>query len=190
MRVEVASHAPHGAKYGPTFAERWTLTDGTTVAAVGAVIGGEDRVAVADLLRAGVRAVVTSRRGLPGAVEALDRIVRSHARERRDDLLAAAITLLAVPADGVDVDAVGAGPLPTAIVDGNGVAHAVRAHAAALGAGSQLANATTVRVHRDDVLVATTASIPAAWFAAPDRSANALLRLAREANAAAAVVRP
>ena len=52
MHVDLASRSAHHRKHGATFADTWTTRDGTTFVAVGAVVGGGDRVAVSDLLHA------------------------------------------------------------------------------------------------------------------------------------------
>src|SRR5581483_12411307 len=74
---------------GATYAETWTAHDGTVFVAVGAVFAGSDRIAVADLLRTAGRAVIGSMAMMANALRALDRIVRKHAQEQRDDELAA-----------------------------------------------------------------------------------------------------
>jgi hypothetical protein len=190
VHVDVASHAPHGRKHGTTFAETWTLADKTVVVAIGAVLAGNDAFVVCDLVRTGAHAVVTSRKALAGAVSTLDRIVRNHAREHRDDALAAAIMLIGIPPAGNDVEAAGAGRLYGGLIDGNGATHALHAHAAALGAGAQLAETTPVHLRRDDVVAIATAPIPPGWWDAGDRTATALLHRAAAPDAAAAIVTP
>ena len=95
MRAETASRAPHARKHGTTFAETWTTADHATIVAVGAVLTRNDPIVVSDLLRTGARAVVTSRKALATALGALDRVVQRHAKEHRDDALAAAVALFA-----------------------------------------------------------------------------------------------
>src|ERR1700682_4409460 len=111
MHVDLASRSAHHRKHGATFADTWTTRDGTTFVAVGAVVGGGDRVAVSDLLRTGARAIVGSHAAVANAIAALDRIVLRHAAERRDDELAAALAILAFWPDAEAVEMVGAGNL-------------------------------------------------------------------------------
>jgi hypothetical protein len=193
-RVDVETRCAHHRKYGTTFGESWTTHDGTTIVALGAVLGGTDRIAVSDLLRAGTRALVSSRVALEGAVAALDRIVALHAREHRDDELAAAIALLAFGADGYAVDFVGAGNLDTSIF--GGIADQRRPlHGlfAALGTGIAAPNpdASTFECHRlfrDDLVVASTVPVDRAWWPSGDRTAAALLRYSDAPDASAAVI--
>ena len=193
VRVDLETRCAHHRKYGATFAETWTTHDGTTIVAVGAVVGGTDRIVVSDLLRAGARALVSSRAALDGAVAALDRIVQHHARERRDDELAASIALLGFAADGYAVDFVGAGNLDStifgAIVDERRALHGL---SAALGTGIVAPDGRSRfechRLHRDDLVVASTVRGDRAWWPAGDRSAAALLRHSDAPEASAAVI--
>jgi hypothetical protein len=189
MRVEVASRAPHGRKHGATFAETWTSADGATIVAVGAVLSGGDPVVVSDLLRTGARALVTSRKALTAALAALDRVVQKHAREHRDDELAAAITLFASAKDSHDVDAVGAGQLHAVLIDGSGAHHPLHGRGGALGTGiepNDLVQQLSVR--RDDLIVAATMPLDAAWWPSGNRTAHALLHRSDLHDAAVAVI--
>ncbi len=193
MHVDLETRCAHHRKYGSTFAESWTTHDGTTIVAVGAVVGGNDRVAVSDLLRAGTRALISSRAALHGAIVALDRIVQHHAREHRDDELAASIALLAFAADGYDVDFVGAGNLDTsvfgAIADERNALHGL---SAALGTGvvapDEEPRFECHRLHRDELVVASTVRVDRGWWPAGDRTAAALLRRSDAPEASAAVI--
>jgi hypothetical protein len=176
MRVEVASRAPHARKHGTTFAEAWTSADGATIVAVGAVLAGGDPVVVSDLLRTGARALVTSRKALATALGALDRVVQKHAREHRDDELAAAIMLLAFARDSHDVDAAGAGQLHAVLIDGSGAHHTLHGHGGALGTGTEPQGLVQqFAVRRDDLLVAATMPIDPGWWPSGNRTADALL---------------
>jgi hypothetical protein len=191
LRADVANRAPHARKHGTTFSETWTSADGATVVAVGAVASGKDRVAVADLLRTGARALVTSRAALGVALRALDRVVQNHARENRDDELAASIVLLAFSHDAHDVEVAGAGaaPLHLTLIDGAGATRALHGHAAALGTGIE-PDDLVQRIHmrRDDLLVAATVPIEDGWWPAGERSAESLLHRSGSHEASAAVV--
>ena len=190
MRVDVAAHAPHGRKYGTTFAESWRAPGGDTLLAVGAVVSGAgDRIRVADLLRTGSRAVVLSRGAFATALPALDRIVAAHAREARDDALAAALLLAGFPAAGDEIAIAGAGRLNAAVVDGAGGVHHVNSRAAALGTGIEPPDVVeTLRLRRDDVLVVATVQLDPRWWQSGDRTTAAVLRLSAEPDAAAAVI--
>src|SRR5579884_1827513 len=189
MRAETASRAPHARKHGTTFAESWTSADGATIVAVGAVLAGADPVVVSDLLRTGARAVVTSRRALATALGALDRIVQRHAREHRDDALAAAVMLLAFASDGHEIDVAGAGQLHAALIDGTGAHQPLHGHAGALGTGIEPAGTVQqVRLRRDDLVAIATMPVEPAWWASGERSAAALLHRTTEHDASAAVV--
>ncbi|HZO93987.1 MAG TPA: SpoIIE family protein phosphatase [Candidatus Baltobacteraceae bacterium] len=194
-RVEVASHAPHARKHGATYAETWTAHDGTVFVAVGAVFAGSDRIAVADLLRTAGRAVIGSMAMMANALRALDRIVRKHAQEQRDDELAASVAIFAIPPREGDVAFTGAGTprLHVALIDGLGAQHPLHGLGAALGTGIEPepgAPLETRRLHRDDVLVATTFAIPEGWWAAGRRTADALVHAAADAEASAALIAP
>src|ERR1700760_1890674 len=157
MRAETASRAPHARKHGATFAESWTSADGATIVAVGAVLAGGDPVVVSDLLRTGARAVVTSRKALATAPGAPHRIVQRHAREHRDDELAAAVMLLAFANDGHELDVAGAGQLHAALIDGTGTQQPLHGRAGALGTGIEPAGAVQqVRLRRDDLVAIAT----------------------------------
>ncbi|HTJ26365.1 MAG TPA: SpoIIE family protein phosphatase [Candidatus Limnocylindria bacterium] len=191
MRVDVASRTIHHRKYGATFAESWTSADGATLLAVGAVLAGADPVVVSDLLRTGARALVTSRKALAGALAALDRIVQNHAREHRDDELAAALTLLAGEPGSDTMQIAGAGQLHAALIDDSGAQHHLHGHAGALGTAIEPRDLVqTVRLRRDDIIVIATIPIEAEWWKAGDRTAEALLRRSEAREASAAVVRP
>lgn len=190
MQVEVASRAPHSRKYGSTFAESWTCADGATIAAAGAVLAGRDAIAVSDLLRAGARALVTSRKALAGALIGLDRVVQRHAREARDDELAAAIVFFALEPGGDGVIVGGAGQLHAALIDDAGAARPLHGHAGALGTGIEPRDVIEhVRLRRDDLLVAATIPIDRAWWEAGLRTADALLHRGAAREASAVVVR-
>jgi hypothetical protein len=189
MRVEVASRAPHARKHGTTFAESWTSADGATLVAVGAVLSGADPVVVSDLLRTGARALVTSRKALGAALSALDRVVQKHAREHRDDVLAAAVVLFAFAKNAHDVDAAGAGQLHAALIDGSGAQHPLHGRAGALGTGIETKDLVQqIHLRRDDVVVAATIPIEPGWWAAGDRGAAALVHRSAASDASAAVV--
>ncbi len=189
MRVEVASRAPHARKHGATFAETWSSADGATVVAVGAVLAGADPVVVSDLLRTGARALVTSRKALAIALGALDRVVQKHAREHRDDLLAAAVVLMAFAKDGTDVDYAGAGQLHAALIDGTGAQRPLHGRAAALGTGIEPQDLIEhLHLRRDDLVVVATLPPDHAWWASGDRTPDALLHRSEANDAAAAVV--
>lgn len=176
MKVDVASRAPHGRKYGSTFAESWTSADGATIVAVGAVLAGRDPIVVCDLLRTGARALVTSRNALATAVGALDRVVQHHAREARDDELAAAVVFLALDPHHDDVEVAGAGQLHAALIDGSGVARPLHGRAGALGTGIEPQDLVErIHLRRGDILVAATMPIDHAWWTAGTRTAGALL---------------
>lgn len=190
MRIDVASRTIHHRKYGATFAESWTSADGATLLAVGAVLSGRDPVVVSDLLRTGARALVTSRKALATALGALDRIVQNHAREHRDDLLAAGLVLLAAVPGSDSLDVAGAGQLHAAVIDDTGRQRHVHGHAGALGTGIEPRDLIqTVRLRRDDLVVVATVPIEEAWWKAGDRGAEALLRRSEAPEASAAVVR-
>jgi hypothetical protein len=192
VHVDLASRSAHHRKYGTTFADSWTTRDGTTFVAVGSVIGGGDRIAVSDLLRTGARAIVGSHAAFANAIAALDRVVRHHASERRDDELAAALVLLAFPAGDDAVQVVGAGNLHAFAIDALGVRHALHGREAALGTAlahhGDDALAAAVRLHRDDVVVASTAPVDDAWWPAGKRTAEALLQRSTDAEASVAVI--
>jgi hypothetical protein len=191
MRVDVASRTIHHRKYGATFAESWTSADGATLLAIGAVLCGKDPVVVSDLLRTGARALVTSRKALAGALTALDRIVQNHAREHRDDELAAALTLVAGTPGSDTLEFAGAGQLHAALIDDSGAQHPLHGRAGALGTAIEPRELVeTVRLRRDDLVVLATIPIEAAWWQAGDRSAEALLRRNDAHEASAAIVRP
>jgi hypothetical protein len=191
MRVDVASRTIHHRKYGATFAESWTSADGATLLAVGGVLAGADPVVVSDLLRTGARALVTSRKALAGALAALDRIVQNHAREHRDDRLAAALALLAGAPGSDTVLFAGAGQLHAALIDDSGTQHHLHGHAGALGTGIEPRDIVqTVKLRRDDIVVIATIPIEREWWDAGDRTAEALLRRSEAREASAAVVRP
>ena len=176
MRVEVASRAPHARKHGTTFAETWTSADGATVVAVGAVLAGGDPIVVSDLLRTGARALVTSRKALGIAIGALDRVVQKHAREHRDDDLAAAIALFAFAKGTQDVDAAGAGQLQAALIDGSGAHHPLHGRAAALGTGIEPKDLVQqLYLRRDDLIVVATIPLDDGWWPSGNRTAEALL---------------
>jgi hypothetical protein len=189
MQAEVASRAPHARKHGTTFAETWRSADGATVVAVGAVLAGNDPVVVSDLLRTGARALVTSRKALGTALGALDRVVQKHAREHRDDLLAAAVLLLAFAPDGVDVDAAGAGQLHAALIDGSGKQHPIHGRAGALGTGIEPKDLLeSLHLRRDDLIAAATVPIEPAWWDSGNRTADALLHHSTAHDVSVAVV--
>jgi len=192
MQVDVASRAPHARKHGSTFAETWKAHDGTVFVGVGRVFSGKDRVAVADLLRTAGRAVIGSMTMLAGALRSLDRIVQKHAQEQRDDELAAAVALFAIPPSAGSVSYVGAGQLQVALVDGLGAAHPLYGVGAALGTGIEPSPSDTtfheLRLHRDDLLVATTFPLPEAWWPRGVRTAEALVQASAEPEASAAVI--
>ena len=191
MPVDVASRAPHGRKHGATFAETWTAREGTTLVAVGIVLAGKDRIAVGDLLKVGVRTVVTGRAALHTALVGLDKLVTAHAREHRDDELAASIVLLALAKDGRELTVAGAGRLAATIIAGNGDQQHIYARAGALGSGVEPDQATdTIQLRRDDLVVVATEPLDPHWWPSGDRSAEALLRLGPEREASAAVLRP
>jgi hypothetical protein len=187
LHVDVASRAPHHRKHGATFAETWTLADGTTIVAVGAVLAGKDRYEVSDLVRTGARAVVTSRAALVPAIASLDRIVQKHAREHRDDELAVSLVLVAVPRDGNEIALAAAGPIHAALIDGAGERQAIYAHGAALGTGERAAIASSYDLRRDDVLVIATSRIPDWGRIARDASAAAILQRIGAEDVAAVV---
>lgn len=189
MRAAVASRAPHARKHGTTFAETWTSADGATIVAVGAVLAGADPVVVSDLLRTGARALVTSRRALAIALGALDRVVRKHADEHRDDLLAAAVVLLAFAKDGTEVDYAGAGQLHAALIDGAGAQRGLHGRAGALGTGIEpLDPIEQLHLRRDDLVVVATIPLDRAWWASGDRTPEALLHQSGAHEASAALV--
>ena len=192
MHVDLASRSAHHRKYGTTFADSWTTRDGTTFVAVGAVIGGGDRIAVSDLLRTGARAIVGSHAAFANAITALDRVVAHHAAERRDDELAAALELHAFPAGDDSVQVAGAGNVHAYAFDALGVRHALPGRHAALGTGlphhDDDALSSVVRVHRDDVVIASTVPVDDAWWTAGKRTADAQLQRSTGAEASVAVI--
>lgn len=189
MRADVASRAPHGRKHGATFAESWTAHDGTLFVAIGSVFAGRDPVAVGDLLKVGARTVLTGHAALAPALAGLDALVASHAREHRDDELAASLLLLALPPGGMQVEIAGAGPLVATILDGVGTAQHVRGRAGALGTGIEPDDVVErFGLRRDDLVVAATVPIPRGWWASGDRRAETLLARAGAPEASAAVV--
>ncbi len=194
MNVEVASHAPHARKHGSTFAESWKAHDGTVFVGVGNVFAGKDRVAVADLLRTAGRAVIGSMAMMANALRSLDTIVQKHAREQRDDELAAAVAVLAIPPAAESVSFVGAGLLHIALVDGLGTPHPLHGLGAALGSGLEPAAGEETfqvqRLHRDDLLVTATFPIPPAWWSQGRRTAEALVHASADPEASAAVIGP
>jgi len=189
MRADVASRAPHARKHGTTFAETWRSADGATLVAVGAVLGGADPVVVSDLLRTGARALVTSRKALGVALGALDRVVQKHAREHRDDLLAAAVMLLAFAPDGNDLDAAGAGQLHAALIDGSGQQHPIYGRAGALGTGIEPQDLIeSLHLRRDDIVVVSTVDIDRIWWESGKRTADALVHHSGAHDASVALV--
>ena len=159
MRVETASRAPHARKHGATFAESWTLADGATLVAVGAVLAGGDSVIVSDLLRTGARAVLTSRNALAFARGASD------------------------------VDVAGAGQLHAALIDGSGAQQPLHGHAAALGTGLAAgAEVQSLRLRRDDLVAVATVPLERAWWDSGDRSAAGLLQRSGAHDGSVAVV--
>jgi hypothetical protein len=189
MHVDVASRAPHGRKHGATFAETWTTHDGTTIVAVGAVLSGKDPIAVGDLLKVGVRTVVSKGDALHDALVGLDRLVMHHAREHRDDELAASLVLLAFEPEGRHVAVAGAGRLGATIVAAAGNHHTVHGRAGALGTGIEPADAVDiVPLRHDDLVVVATAAIEPRWLNDADRSAHLLVHRIAEPEASAAVV--
>lgn len=189
MQVDVASRAPHARKYGSTFAESWTNADGATIVAVGAVLAGRDPIVVCDLLRTGARALVTSHNALAGALGALDRVVQGHAREARDDELAAAVMFFALDPNRGDVEVAAAGQLHAALIDGSGVARPLHGRAGALGTGIEPKDLVErIHLRRDDLLVAATVPIDHGWWPSGARSADALLHRSASHEASAAVV--
>ncbi|BDE04841.1 hypothetical protein WPS_01170 [Vulcanimicrobium alpinum] len=189
MTVTTASRAPHG-KHGTTFAETVHLRDGTHLVAVGQVIAGNDRIAVADLLRSGVRALITSRALLPGAIATLERVVEHHARDHRDDALAAVVALIAIRPGDDHLDFVGAGQLHCAIVD-SGFAERERLHGrgAALGAGVAAPHdgaSIAHRVHRHDAILASTVAFDPALLGAAN--AETILERAGANDASVALI--
>jgi hypothetical protein len=146
-------------------------------------------VVVSDLLRTGARALVTSRKALGVALGALDRVVQKHAHEHRDDLLAAAVLLLAFAPEGNDVDAAGAGQLHAALIDGSGKQHPIHGRAGALGTGIEPKDLIEpLHLRRDDIIVAATVPLERGWWDSGNRSAEALVHHAATSDAAAAVV--
>jgi hypothetical protein len=189
MRAEVASRAPHARKHGTTFAETWTSADGATIVAVGAVVAGVDPIVVSDLLRTGARAVVTSRKALATALGALDRVVQRHAKEHRDDTLAASVVLFAFASNAVDVDVAGAGQLHAVVIDGSGAQQPLHGRAGALGTGIELTDLVQhIHLRRDDLLVAATVPVEPAWWNAGDRTAEALLHRSGSHDASVALI--
>jgi hypothetical protein len=189
MRVGVASRATHGRKHGATFAETWTSADGATVVAVGAVLGGCDPIVVSDLLRTGARALVTSRKALGTALGALDRVVQKHAREHRDDELAAALVLIAFAKDAHELDIAGAGQLHAVLIDGSGRERHVHGRAGALGTGIEPDDLVErIAMHRDDLLIAATVAPDAGWWPSGNRTAETLLHRSNLHDAAVAVI--
>jgi Stage II sporulation protein E (SpoIIE) len=189
MRAEVASRAPHARKHGTTFAETWTSADRSTLVAVGAVLAGLDPVVVSDLLRTGARALVTSRKALATALGALDRVVQKHAKEHRDDELAAAVMLFAFAPGAHDVDVAGAGRLYAGLIDGTGVVHALHGRAGALGSGIEPEDLVQqIHLRRDDLVVTATVPIDPAWWHAGDQTADALLHRSGAQDASVAVL--
>ncbi|MBV8581949.1 MAG: SpoIIE family protein phosphatase [Candidatus Eremiobacteraeota bacterium] len=189
MRVDLASRAPHARKHGTTFAESWQSADGATIVAVGSVPAGIDPVVVSDLLRTGARALVTSSKALGIALGAMDRVVRNHAREHRDDDLAAAVVLFAFAPDGQDLDVAGAGQLHAALIDGSGKQHPLHGRGGALGTGIEPKDLVEhVHLRRDDLVVAATVALDHGWWDSGLRTAEALLHRADAHDASAAVV--
>jgi hypothetical protein len=189
VQVDVASRAPHARKHGSTFAETWTSADGATIVAVGAVLAGRDPIVVSDLLRTGARALVTSRTAFGTAIAGLDRVVQRHAREARDDELAAAIVFFALDAHSADVTVAAAGQLHAALIDDAGAARPLHGRAGALGTGIEPDDLVEhVHLRRDDLLVAATVPIDHAWWAAGLRTADALLHRSAQPEASAAVL--
>lgn len=190
LRADVAQHAPHGRKHGAAFAHAWTVRDETVIVAVGHVLDGSDPVAVGDLLHSGARALVTSPERLHDALVALDRTLAAHAREHRDERLAAALALLAFAPAGDVLSVAAAGTqLTLAIVDGRGEQRPVHARAAVLGSGLEPHDEVErIPLVRDDLVVAATVLVDAAWWPAGDRTAASLLARSGEREAAAAVI--
>ncbi len=191
MHVDVASRAPHARKHGSTFAETWKAHDGTVFVGVGRVFAGKDRVAVADLLRTAGRAVIGSMAMMANALRALDTIVQKHAREQRDDELAATVAVLAIPPASESVSFVGAGQIHVALLDGLGAPHPLHGLGAALGTGIEPRADETAfqvqRLHRDDLLVTATFPIPPGWWSLGRRTADALVHASDDPEASAAV---
>jgi hypothetical protein len=193
MRVAVATHAPHGSKHGTAFAEQFAAADGATIVVVGSVVGGREPLPVADLLRVAATALVTSSESLPAAVAALDRIVVQHARDHREDELAAIVALLALAPDGARLGFAGAGQLHCALV---AATDAERTHLhgieSALGTGfSQHPHPVKLQeypMHRGDVVVAATFPVVPPPPAAGTDVAEQLVRHAGAVDAAVAVV--
>jgi hypothetical protein len=132
---------------------------------------------------------VTRSDGLAAALDGLDRLVTTHAREHRDDELAASILLLAFAADALHVAIAGAGKLTATIVAARGEVRHVHGRAAALGTGIEPRDVVDrVTLRRDDLVVAATFPLDPARWPAGDRSAAALVALAAEPEASAAVV--
>ncbi|HTW84258.1 MAG TPA: SpoIIE family protein phosphatase [Candidatus Sulfotelmatobacter sp.] len=193
MRVDVASHASHGRKYGPTFAHTWRAADGATIGALAAVLAGQDPIVVADLLRTGAHALLTSRKALGTTLVALDTIVRKHAHEHRDDDLAAAMLLIAIDPAGEEITYAGAGAaqMHVAVVDGAGALHPLHGHAVALGTGIDgPVESQHVRLRRDDAIVAATVPFPAGWWAAGNPTAESFLARAGHPEASVLLVLP
>jgi acyl-CoA hydrolase len=191
MHVDVASRAPHGRKHGATFAESWTTHDGTTIVAVGAVLGGKDPIAVGDLLKVGARTVVTTPAALHEALVALDRLVTHHGREHRDDELAASLVLVALHPDGKTITVAGAGRLAAIVVAANGSYHVVHGRAGALGTGVEPEAATdVVALRHDDLVAIATAPVDPEWLSTEDRSADALVHRIAAPEASVAVMSP
>lgn len=189
MEVDVASHAPHGRKHGATFADTWTTHDHTTIVVVGAVLAGADPIVVGDLLHAGSRALVNSRGALAPALVALDKLVAAHARDHRDDDLAAAVVLLAIPRDGSHVDIAGAGQLYVAIVNGSGDREPIHGRAGALGTGIEPHDVVqSIPLHHDGLVIAATAPVPEGWWPSGDRSAHAFIQRAGGTESSVAIV--
>jgi hypothetical protein len=191
MRIDVASRALHGRKHGPTFADTWRAPDGQTIGAIGAVLGGQDPIVVSDLLRTGARALLTSYRAMATALVALDRIVRTHARDHRDDTLAAAMLLIALDPAGDELTWAGAGQLHAMVIDGAGAHHPLHGHAGALGTAIEPPEVVEhVHLRRDDALVAATIPLPAGWWGNAAPSAEGLLHQAGAHEASALLVLP
>ena len=189
MHVEVASRAPHPRKYGTTFAESWTCADGATIVAVGAVLAGRDPIVVCDLLRAGARALLTSRKALTIALGGLDRVVQRHAREARDDELAGAIVFFTLEPGGSEVAVAAAGQLHAALIDDAGAQRPLHGRAGALGTGIEPGDLVEhIHLRRDDLLVASTSPIDPVWWEAGLRTADALLHRSTPHEASVAVV--
>ena len=190
--VDLANRARHNRKHGATFAISCDTREGVVVA-VGAVDAeGAEATSLSDLLRNAVPALVTSQAALGSALAALDKLVVTHARERRDDAIAASIALLAFDADACELAIASAGRhVHVAFVDGVGERRALHAKAAALGTSLSGDDAVArISLHRDDTVVASTVSLADEWYAASERTAAGALAASDSAEASAAILGP